>query len=407
MTPLVHSEFPLDPKSDYKLYDDFAGIHDKLAIESTSWSPMGISTTGSSLLAVSVHSDKSVHFKIFHYKPYYISIQFEEIFSLIDILRSAWFTIPLFTPDRGLLTDMYPSLSMCLEGYCQRSFVKWTESGLLVTGWGSILFLWKFKADSVIPVCAFSIPESGFHKNPIRSLNVLESAIELSIGTTSVDRTVVTWTMRIDKDDSAVLEVAMNISRDVVNWEGLNVVPILATNSSINGIYSFIVQKNLKSVQIFKRLKNPSLIDAIALLLHSAKNYPNRPLIDIISGLVELYVPRPGKLVPIDNPDHVLESMISRIVHDEPTGPIEINNPKLKTQLAFGLHHFHSRIDPIAASSGRVRQQEKSFLLNLLGEVLVDTMGNYECCFCQSVVGGGDSVAVCRICRIGITSLMI
>ena len=360
---------------------------------------------------MSVHCDKSVHFKIFEHKPYYISIEFEESFSLIEILRRRWFTIPSFTPERGMITDTFPSLSMCLEGYCQKSFIKWipsrTNPGLLVIAWGSVIFLWTVGSADAVPICAFRVPECDLiDDNPIQSLTMSELASVadklaiFSVTTTSTRPVKCCWDITIDLNTFSVYSAHNNVSTIPPSLDFT--APISATNSSINGIYSFIAKKTLKSVQITKNLISTNIPQLVSLLLHLGQT-TTRPLIDITSAITELYIPKSDKLVPIEFESFILESILARIIHDEPMNPVKVDDPKLRLQLSFGLHHLHSRIDPIAASSVRSRQREKSAILNLLEEV-VDLTGNVECCFCQSVMESENTVAICRICRIGITS---
>jgi hypothetical protein len=206
------------------------------------------------------------------------------------------------------------------------------------------------------------------------------------------------------------------------------------------------LRRTSRSAQILRALSFPWSVEMILQKLVQAANSPTRPLIDLTAALVELYTPRSGKMNPFDS-EKPLESIFSRWTHSEANQvPMQLDE-SIKVKLAFGLHHLHSRIDPIAASSQRIRKAERMALLDLQripmnpeescpkcqdGNLVIDSdqrrgtcsqddrhsflicqmtmepvsgLGS-ECCFCQAIMKyvGGQSSVCCPVCRIGITN---
>lgn len=171
---------------------------------------------------MSMQCDNSIHIKIYRpeYKP--TSMEFEYSFSVMEFLRDQWLTIPHYELDgtRGMVTDLYPSLSMALSGYCPRSFVKWLPEKLgqhevLVVGWGSSVFLiaTHLVDESYTTLVSLSIPSSGRNRDPIDSLhvsglrNTSETSWKFTVTATTVRLSKISWNLCVISDAKEFISV--------------------------------------------------------------------------------------------------------------------------------------------------------------------------------------------------------
>lgn len=449
-------------------FESFTGTRDRTSFECASWSPMGITSSGASLLAISAHSDMSVSFKLFECKAKLCSADFVEVASLVEILREYWLTLPLFQYGHSLhapVTETYQSLSLCLDGFVQKSMVKWSPvrlsdgSGVLFTSWGAIAIVWKIFERKQIPLLALQFPSADFTENPVQSISINSLECDsLIIEATLFDETVSQWTVTFV--DSAVQRVSSELIAErvpeagphkVLNYKDFTSETIpggmsLGACSSPNGAFDFVLRRTSRSVQLFSRLSEPFTVSAILQRIIDCSG-SNKPLLDLAAALTSVYRARPGKLSPI-SVDDPLESTLTRFLHGETQVSSSHLTRDIRLKLAFALHALHSRIDTIAASAPRTRQSERKILMHLIGmrgnrpvsctscgasECSIDddlrkaacmaspnhsfllcqkTMEPLnmelaiECSFCSCVsnlFAEQKPVAICSICRIGFT----
>ena len=462
-----------EPKERLARMDTFSGTCGRTCFESTSWSPLGLSDTGASILAVSIHSDKSVHFKLFRYVTKHISIELVEHASLMELLRTQWLSVPLFGGDgsRKPITEEFPSLSMCLEGFVEHSFVRWcptrlsSDCGVLVTAWGCVVFVWAISGPKCTVIGCMDLPASRSSRNPIGSVQVSQLAsvgdgmCQMGVTVALVDGLQYDWTVTVSSGiyiqtatattsaPAPMMTLAKPLGHKQYASNSIAGGVSLAACSSANNAFDFILRRTSRSVQIFRTVapELQSVSSAISLLLIQAIR-TRRPLMDIAAAITDMYKARPGKIAPLET-NTALTCMIERLTHEPCTG-FALPDGALGIRLAMGLHHLHSRIDPIAASAGRTRRSERKALIELMGlptgrevkcvvcsascttdeEVGKATcVGNpdhvmllcqltmdpiftepaLECCFCRSVIkmtDGMKPVAACPVCRIGVTN---
>lgn len=190
-------------QDDVDIQSPILPMSNKSCFDCTSWSFR-------SLLASSVHADSSLHVKIYQSVPGLLSLSFSEIYSVIEILRDKWLTIPYYQAEapfsRGMITDSYPSLSMILDKAVPRSFVKWlpgtvASHEILVMAWGTLIFLVCVNEDACIPMGALGVRSSDSELDPIDSLEV-SSVV-------SGDTTTCTVTCRTVKANISAWEIRL------------------------------------------------------------------------------------------------------------------------------------------------------------------------------------------------------
>jgi hypothetical protein len=447
---------PLDSPPEYAAGEDFSGIKGQANFDSTSWSPTRLSSDGSSFFAISSRSDGGVHFKIFGYKSRFgLGIDFDEIYSLMEILRLRWFLIPLWISDepRSMLSDVYPSLSLLQSNYFSKTITKWLPSGELVTGWGSWIFMWKVSESDCYPIGCFEVPRSDPVKNPIDTLSVHNHGFSV----TSVRGTSETqWAFTIIDDQietvivkSHPVTVSKNLHQIVGGKEGIASNSIkggiaLSATYSVNMIELYIARRTSKSIQIVRQFNQPSytMENLIDLLLNKAINSDNH-LMDILIAMISVYRNDSGRRLAVMDERDVFRTMVNRFTGSE--GYTSANGP-VEKRLALGLHHAHSQLDYLAASSAKARMNERRTILEqIVGHHIPHTVAcaacsdlsarveyssyrfysicsdNHrqvlcqltfvplgvgtvvECCWCKSVYTTDRGISLCSLCRIGLT----
>lgn len=425
------------------------GTTDRVSFEGSSWSPLGLSRGGGSLLALSTHSDLSVHFKILEYAYRGGSLEFREVFSLMELLREQWYLIPMYLRDgdKCLVTDKYPSLSMCLEGHVAPSFVAWWKQcpeGILVTAWGCLVFVWHLSRC----IGVLEVHSCDFLRQPMRSLQLgtnPKSGGPL-VSCTSIHGFVTEWSFGLLKNSGgnfSLVSPSCTATRAPVEIVAISTEVCLSTCPSENGCFQYAAFRTLKSVQIARR-STLSLEDAIAHLLRSAQSH--HPLMDVQALIGSLYKCRSGGHLEKLDERNPLESVIKRFTPVETSWDIHSLDHRSQLALAFGLHHLHSRIDPLAASNPSARRLEKQHLLTLLGSpvrsqffcpiclepagildwafrkigckdqthtfpVYIESMkavtdSAVACSFCQ-LVFPTSPIRVCTFCRIGVVADLV
>lgn len=400
---------------------------------------------------------------------HYLSVTFSEAFSLTDELRHQWLRIPLYSPSLIPLSEKYASLSYVLSGV--RSFVRWCPSGLpssrglLVTAWNDLVFIWIISDDSRRVLCCLSPTGGDGGTHPITSLSVSElesvgtSRAQLGLAVDLVGGSRSEWTVILDLRSPCVHAVSEHVSSPPValtfakplgHKDFTSSVPEgVALSATSDGAFDYLLRRTSRSVQIMRRIHTPSISSLIASMI-DVTSRTSRPLLDLAAGLAELYVPRPGKLEELSESE-LLRSVIKRLLGED-ANLLDVSRltPESATQLAVGLHHMHSRIDPIAASNPRARASERKLLLAVSGKAppmdkpctmcgeghcgasedvrlwichrndrkaplcqltmvpLTPEDETVTCCFCQSVYKFQDKrTETCRICRIGVVDSLV
>ena len=349
--------------------ETFVGTTDRVAFESACWSPF--QSSSSPFLAIGVHSDMSVHFKILQPVWRFGSLEFREIASLMEFLRDQWFLIQLHT-STGVscpITAEWPSISFCLEGHVQLCFVVWTLGNTLVTGWGCVLFLWdnEFKC-----IGALKIPKCDFSNIPLKSVSIVNEFDDggFTIKCQSV-RGVETLCKLSRINDIWNIEILVDSVDD----------PVIPTQA-----FEYTLRSSGRQiVQLVQTPVTDSLDSALS-------RFMQNPSWEYIRLIAQLY--KPKKLSPFDV-NNIFNSIIARFSLTFPS----VNEDNY--QLAFGLHTLHSRIDPIASSNPNARQHERSILLEKIGkECLSD--GTHMCTFCG--LTANEEKQLCTYCFFGILS---
>lgn len=455
----------LDRISELPVSERFHGLKSKLCFESTSWSPTGISDRGNSLLGIAMFSDSSPHFKLFdHVKIHGVSCQFEEAFSLIEILRTSWFLLPIlsYTRDRAMVSDIFPSLSLCLVNTASRVFIKWVDEcingkGILVIGWGNLLFLWTVGHGSCAPIGCLHACDSDTCIDDFELS--FQDDFKLGVSITTLAGSVTKWSIDLNCSDKQInigdFQVD-NINPSMVQIQQPNPV-VLSTVTSTHKVDTFLAVRTRKGIQIQKEPCEfiPSIVeDCLRMLLTAASRYTNSSLLDIARRLADIYlsIERRVASAMIDASDP-LASVLSRFTSsgtftDE---MMAISKPDQR-RLAFGLHHIYCQIDSVAKSGKNIRHKERDELLSFIHDHrgsdqsvcgICGLMGNRElvgfrlynvchqgghkiplcmkslepidmnssetvseCCWCFSIykTSEGKSCSVCEICRIGLVT---
>jgi len=222
----------------------------------------------------------------------------------------------------------------------------------------------------------------------------------------------------------------------------------LSSVSSINDVELFVTRRTAKLIQIVQLPKYPpqsSMVDLVRLLLNKTCTSKNH-LMDIVKAMVGIFHNRDIRLTTLDDAN-IFSSILSRILGYECHDFDSILDPDLALKLAFGLHHIHSQIDYLAASSPKARISERRVIIekitgrhiphavscvactdlgaevefistrwysrcsNAHRQILCQTtflplLIGVECCWCNSVYNIDNSekfISLCRFCRIGLT----
>ena len=473
MNPQVCSNLEIRPRrpdsfTEFPVSERFQGLKSKVCFESISGSPCGISARGNALLGVAIVSDCSPHFKLLdHVKVHGLSCQFEEAFSLMEILRASWFVIPLisYTEERCMISDIFPSLSVCLGNNSSRVFIKWADDklqgnlALLVIGWGNMVFLWSVGVHGCTPLVGLEACESDNSIDDVRISLCNESRVVVSIKTLAGPET--DWSLQIIRSLTQITVGTFEVEK--VHPEILRITqpnPVLLSSvTSKNGIDTFLALRTRKGIQIHKQptdLAPSTTDDCLRMLLTTAVRFADTSLLDIARRLADLHKPIEWKMgASMIDPNDPLASVLGRFTQSTETilmdalGAVDDAD---KARLAFGLHHIHCQIDGLAKSGKKLRLKERGELLALINKrkdgdqsecstcglvgnielvgfklynichqgghriplcmksletIDIHSPGNVsECCWCFSIykTNTGKSCGVCEICRIGLVT---
>lgn len=367
----------------------------KARLQRFAWSPMGISDAGEPLLAIAVHSNDNLLFKILGYRHLFPKLQFFERDSLNELLRSNWLSIPLFAPERTVITAKYPSISMCFEPLCPRGSVAWLPApfvssvGMLAIGCGDVAFLVMVSPESVQVLACFSPKEAEMQANPISSLSLSNRADDrqmVLLAMTLFNGTVCTFDISFEcsvegvpagvrscslQSSEAFLTPSLAKS---IGYKGLNSSSAgegvcLGACSSPNGAYDYVAKRTSRCIELMRRVAVSSIEGALIRLLESAKDL-SKPLLDLVYAITQLYRREhhldTSKLAAIDpkDPLHgIVERLVRQSASEHITKTISQLPMDIRSQISFGLHHLHSTIDPVAGTHRRARIAERKALL--------------------------------------------
>ena len=447
------------------------------------WSPLGLSVDGSPILVICLCSNNTLDFRVLGCGQRYPFIEFSETSNLCEILREEWLRLVLFSTIKQPITRKYPSLSGCIEPPQPRGIASFspnsigTGSSLLAIGWGELIFIWRMSSGKN-PVVLGAISPTGSHtvENPIasftwsaqppKSLDASCDLLGLSVvlsdgGSQTLEIRIKKLNQEIEIEDIHASPISRrqgshSFSKNVGHKDTLNstlgVGLCLATCPSPNAALDFALKRTSGSVHITRSLALTSVADAIRMMISVVSQYENKPVTDLAVALGNLYSldleskSAETRILPLDQND-LLGSVAVRLTQ-ECLDYSQVSESVGK-RLAFGLHHLHSRIDPIAAANSRARISERKMILSRITgnslERLVDpcircnselkvmddcqyalceNQHRFELCqesmqplrreavrcnFCWLAVNNGSmpSVHVCQICRIGITSSVV
>ncbi len=448
---------------DFPISERFLGTKTKSCFEASDWSPMGISDRGNCLLAVSFHSDRQVHFKIYDYIEIHgISCNFEEVYSLIDILRVSWLCVPFFgnTGERSLLSDMCPSMSFYRARYTPRSFVKWSNEllhgeAVLVSSWNALVFIWIISKLTCDAIGCFEACTEFDSIDDIRVHVIEGSLIVVTVDTmTSPTKKWSFETKHGPMDSRPTLRMASCTVEELPMSPPILRTPnptTLSVANSQNAVYQISAVRTRKGVQILSQAADTSpetIADAFATLFESVVMRPNMPLVDIVQRIAFLYKPINCDAKSTISGD-ILAVITSRFVSSADQIKCEMSmTQRDRLRIAYALHVLYCRLDPIVrvVPKSAMMSERRDLLSKISGIELTDDaactvcgslahrelvgnkvynvchdrdhrvplcmssmepllVGNIsECCWCFSVyhVNDQDSVSICQICRVGI-----
>ena len=393
--------------------------------ESSDWSPGSISDHGNSLLAVASSADRSVHFKILDFSSLYgVSYKFEEVYSLIEILRQKWFVVPAYKADceRRMLSDIFPSPSLCLAKYNPRESVRWVKGklggyGLLLIAFGSCIFMFTVSKDDCAPLFCLVACDDTDSIDEISAHLTDDSVVSITV--TSVRNPPNIWDVDIH-EQTIQTETRLVVSgcrvRSINRELGRLKQPDSAVLSSVlspNRVDLFTAMRTRKGIEIHAEPSDsaPTTIDGtLHLLCQKLHNYQESAVLDIARRLATLYDPASSSVVsPSVLPGHdALDSLLHRLTPSESILS-EFNrlDQALRNRLAFGLHHMYCQVDSIARSAKNLRLKERAEILALInGHAYTDEIACFECGFIGALefVGyklycvchrGGHRIPVC------------
>jgi hypothetical protein len=453
-------------------------------LTSHAWSPLGVSTDGSPVLVICACSNTTVDFRVLGCRSGYPFVELFESSNLCDILREQWLRLMLYSPRKLPMTEMYPSFSSCNEPPQQRGIASFYPksvvrgSSLLATGWGELIFIWHLSSGknpyvlgAVSPTCSHSV------HNPIVSIGWSSMALD-SIGDSS---DVVGFSVILSDGKSQAFEISIKELNQNIEIEHIHASPIsadpvsytfsrkmeqkdtlqwrsgaglcLAACSSPNAALDFALKRTSGSVHITRFLSVTTIADAVRMIISVVSLDDDKPVMDLAIALGNLYSLQPEsklvdkRLLPLDQ-DDLLGSVIFRLTHMD----IDYSQvpETVRKRLAFGLHHLHSRVDPMAAANSRARFSERKMILSCISGgprlessiapcaqcdsmtkvmddhqfVVCENHHRFEICqdsrealrreaircnFCWLAVNESSELAVrvCQICRLGVTSSIV
>jgi len=458
-------KYPPDSITDSYVPERFYGVKSRLCFESSAWSPIGVSEYGNSLLAVAVFSDRTPHFKILDYSIQHgVSYKFEEVYSLMEILRKWWFVIPIFNSDgtRQLLPDLLPSLSLCLLKYSARMFVTWAdtklgEHGLLLLGFGSFVFVWIITSSRCEPLCCIAACDDNDSVDNISAHVPNDLLVSVTVETVKGPKLI--WNIQLVNSDTRIGVGSCHITE--ADNEPMRIKQpdpsVLSTALSTNRVDVFSAIRTRKGIQIITEPSefSPTTVEeTLTLLIYVLRKSKEATVLDIVRRLASVYRPIAWDIGNSSIRDHPIETVLRRFTQSEGIVADFSSLDRLeRCRVAFGLHHIHSQIDPVARSGKNLRMKERSEIISLVigrtssdeiscvecGSLSTVDFHGYklysvchqrghkvplcmlsmepiqstnqqeqisECCWCLSIYKSppGEGVGICRICRIGIVS---
>lgn len=366
-------------------------VQRRSVIESCAWSPLGLSDSGACLLARAVHSDGSLHVKLYKPVVQMLEVSLVERVCLISLLRDQWLQIPLFSKsgERSQLTSVYPSASYLLD-HPDRCSLAWLSQsvwsqGILATAWNDIVFVWSVSANlAPRAICSLQSGSSD-------SISRIEfSSAIYSLGSPDIVEIflkvfysfgeVHDWTLVLNEcfDASTMyLHTAVGeagkpheANRRLVKClnhknyfsDSVKGGAALAACSSPNEAIDFIVKRTSRSVEILWKFSNETantMQMALESLISAALHRPRTPLLDIAKAISTLHATTNNfplvKTQPIDATcsTSIFNAMLQRFL---PGTAMDLSDLNLGIRIAFGLFHI--------LNSKKI--SEKKFLLSLL-----------------------------------------
>ena len=374
----------LDSISDSYFPERFIGVKSRLCFESTAWSPLNVSDHGNSLLAISVSSDRSVHFKILDFSSLYggVSHKFEEIYSLTEILRQYWFVIHAYTVegDRRMLSDIFPSLSLLMMKYNPRAFVTWVDKklrgcGLVIIAFGTCVFMFALDRSDCTPLCCILACDDTDSIDDISAKLTDDSTVSVTVS--SVRHPVKVWDISLVAgsmgNETRLLVSTCKLrnadTATIVRYKQPDPVVLSRCHSS-NHVYLFSSIRTKKGIQIRAQPSEvaPITVDeTLTLLAQTLLGSPDSAVvIDIAKRLLILCDPNRVNLgiESIAAGEDVLDTILRRITQSELiVAEFSSLDKRMHHRIAFGLYHMCCQFDPVARSGNSLRLNDRAEIL--------------------------------------------